>query len=125
MKLSPIALAVLVAYVVGITAFGTWLGRRGRSVKDYFLSGRSVPWWAIAACIVATETSTLTFIGVPGTAYTTNWTFLQLAFGYVIGRIFIAAVLIPAYFRGDIYTSYELLQKRFGGVVRSASAAIF
>jgi SSS family solute:Na+ symporter len=125
MKLSPAALAVLVAYVVGITAFGTWLGRRGRSVQDYFLSGRSVPWWAIAACIVATETSTLTFIGVPGTAYTTNWTFLQLAFGYVIGRIFIAAVLIPAYFRGDIYTSYELLQKRFGGAVRSAAAAIF
>jgi SSS family transporter len=120
------AIVVLVAYVAAITAFGTWLGRRGRSVRDYFLSGRSVPWWAIAACIVATETSTLTFIGAPGTAYNGNWTFLQLVFGYVLGRLIIAALFLPAYFRGEIYTSYELLQKRFGGgAVRSTAAAIF
>jgi len=125
MRLPLSAVAVLLAYVVGITAFGTWLGRRRRSVRDYFLGGRSVPWWAIAACIVATETSTLTFIGVPGTAYNSNWTFLQLAFGYVLGRIVIAALFLPAYFRGEIYTSYELLQKRFGGAVRGTSAAIF
>ena len=112
--------------MAAITAFGTWLGRRGRSVKDYFLGGRSVPWWALAACIVATETSTLTFIGAPGTAYNGNWTFLQLVIGYVIGRILIAAVFLPAYFRGEIYTSYELLQRRFGGgAVRSTAAAIF
>ncbi len=124
-KLPISALVVLVGYVVAITAFGTWLGRRGRSVRDYFLAARSVPWWAIATCIVATETSTLTFIGAPGTAYKTDWTFLQLVLGYVVGRILIAGLFIPAYFRGEIYTSYELLQKRFGGAVRSVSAAIF
>jgi SSS family transporter len=124
-NLPPSAVLVLVGYVGGITAFGTWLGRRGRSARDYFLSGRSVPWWAIAACIVATETSTLTFIGAPGTAYLGNWTFLQLVFGYVIGRLVVSAVLIPAYFRGDLFTSYELLQRRFGGPVRATSAGIF
>lgn len=125
MRLPLSALFVLVAYVAAITAFGTWLGRRGRSVQDYFLAGRSVPWWAVAACIVATETSTLTFIGVPGMAYGGDWTFLQLAAGYILGRILIAAVLLPAYFRGEIYTSYELLHRRFGGAVRGAAAAIF
>jgi solute:Na+ symporter, SSS family len=124
-RLPPSALLVLVAYVAGITAFGTWLGRRRRSVRDYFLGGRTVPWWAIAACIVATETSTLTFIGAPGTAYKGNWTFLQLTLGYIAGRLLIAALFIPAYFRGEIYTSYELLQKRFGAAVRVASATIF
>jgi solute:Na+ symporter, SSS family len=119
------AALVLAAYVAAITAFGTWLGRRRRSVQDYFLGGRRVPWWAVAACIVATETSTLTFIGAPGTAYQGDWTFLQLAFGYVIGRIFVSLVFIPAYFRGEVYTSYEVLQRRFGGPVRVASAAIF
>ena len=125
MKLPLSALVVLVAYVVSITAFGIWLGRRHRSVRDYFLAARSVPWWAIATCIVATETSTLTFIGAPGTAYRGDWTFLQLVIGYIIGRLLIAALFIPAYFRGEIYTSYELLQRRFGGAVRTVSAIIF
>ena len=125
MKLPLSALVVLVAYVVAITAFGTWLGRRGKSVRDYFLAARSVPWWAIATCIVATETSTLTFIGAPGTAYRGDWTFLQLVLGYVVGRLIIAALFIPAYFRGEIYTSYELLQQRFGSAVRTVSAVIF
>jgi SSS family transporter len=124
--LPPVAAAVLVLYVVAITAFGSWLGRRGRSVQDYFLAGHSVPWWAVAACVVATETSTLTFIGVPGMAYGGDWTFLQLALGYVLGRLLVALVLLPAYFRGEIYTSYELLQNRFGGgAVRAAAAGIF
>src|SRR5437773_14936 len=125
LNLAPSAVAVLVAYVVGITAFGSWLGRRRRSVKDYFLAGRTVPWWAIAACIVATETSTLTFTGAPGMAYTGNWTFLQLVLGYVLGRFLISLLFIPAYFRGDIYTSYEVLQRRFGGPVRATAAGIF
>jgi SSS family transporter len=124
-KLPLSALVVLVGYIVAITAFGTWLGRRRRSVRDYFLAARSVPWWAIATCIVATETSTLTFIGAPGTAYRGDWTFLQLVLGYIIGRLIIAVLFIPAYFRGEIYTSYELLQRRFGGAVRTVSAAIF
>ncbi len=126
MKLAPAAAAVLVLYILAITAFGAWLGRRGRSVQAYFLAGRTVPWWAVAACIVATETSTLTFIGAPGLAYGGDWTFLQLAFGYVAGRLAVAFVLLPAYFRGDLFTSYELLQCRFGGgAVRATSAGIF
>jgi solute:Na+ symporter, SSS family len=125
MRLPLTAVAVLAAYVVAITAFGWWLGRKRRSVQDYFLAGRTVPWWAVAACVVATETSTLTFIGAPGTAYNGSWTFLQLAFGYVLGRFIIALVFLPAYFRGQIFTSYELLQRRFGGAVRATSAGIF
>ncbi len=125
MKLAPEAALVLVAYVAGITTFGIWLGRRRRSVQDYFLAGRTVPWWAIAACIVATETSTLTFIGAPGLAYGGDWTFLQLVLGYVLGRFLIAAVFLPAYFRGEIFTSYELLQRRFGTPVRCLGAGIF
>lgn len=125
MRLPLSAVLVLLGYVAAITAFGIWLGRRRRSVQDYFLAGRTVPWWAIAFCIVATETSTLTFIGVPGTAYFGDWTFLQLSFGYVIGRFLIALLFLPAYFRGAIFTSYELLQKRFGGAVRGTSAGIF
>jgi SSS family solute:Na+ symporter len=120
-----VALAVLVCYVAAITTFGAWLGRRQRSVQGYFLAGRSVPWWAVAACVVATETSTLTFIGVPGMAYGGDWTFLQLAFGYLIGRLLIGLLFLPAYFRGELYTSYEMLQRRFGGSVRAASAGIF
>jgi SSS family transporter len=126
LTLPPSAAVVLVLYVAAITTFGAWLGRRSGSVRDYFLAGRSIPWWAVASCIVATETSTLTFIGVPGMAYVGNWTFLQLALGYVLGRILIAVIFLPAYFRGDLYTSYELLQRRFGGAaVRTTSAAIF
>jgi SSS family transporter len=126
LRLPLSAVLVLLAYVIAVTALGTWLGRRGASVRDYFLAGRSVPWWAIAACIVATETSTLTFIGVPGLAYLGNWTFLQLALGYVVGRVLIAWLFVPAYFRGELYTSYELLQRRFGGAaVRAAAVGIF
>jgi SSS family transporter len=125
MRLPLTALVVLVAYVAAITAFGTWLGRKRRSVEGYFLAGRTVPWWAVASCVVATETSTLTFIGVPGTAYNGNWTFLQLAFGYIIGRFAVALLFLPAYFRREIYTSYELLHRRFGSAVRAAAAGIF
>jgi len=126
LNLAPAAATVLVLYVLAITAFGAWLGRRGRSVQAYFLAGRTVPWWAVAACIVATETSTLTFIGAPGLAYGGDWTFLQLALGYVLGRIVVAIALVPAYFRGTLFTSYELLQGRFGGgAVRATSAGIF
>jgi SSS family transporter len=84
-----------------------------------------VPWWAICFTIVATETSTLTFIGVPATAYSGDMTFLQLVFGYVIGRVLISVIFIPAYFRGDLFTSYELLQRRFGDRVKNVAAVIF
>ncbi len=119
------AALVFLGYLVAVTAFGTYLGRRRGSVDDYFLAGRSVPWWAIAACIVATETSTLTFTSVPGFSYTGDWGFLQLALGYVLGRILVAAILVPAYFKGEVFTSYELLERRFGPSVRGVAAAVF
>jgi SSS family solute:Na+ symporter len=119
-----IPLAVVALYLAAITAFGAWMGRRG-SVREYMLAGQNVPAWAVAACVVATETSTLTFIGVPGMAYLGSWTFLQLAFGYVVGRVVIAVVLVPAYFKGSLVTSYELLGQRFGTGVRTAAAAVF
>ncbi len=115
----------MLAYLAAITAFGSYLGRKRKSLDDYFLAERSVPWWAIAACVVATETSVLTFTSVPGFAYNGDWSFLQLAIGYILGRIVIALVLIPAYFRGKVFTSYELLRQRFGPTVRGVAAAVF
>ena len=125
MNLSISSLLVVAGYLLAITAFGSYLGRRRESVNDYFLAGRNVPWWAIAACVVATETSTLTFTSVPGFAYVGNWGFLQLALGYLLGRILVSAILVPAYFRGEVFTSYQLLQMRFGPSVRSAAAATY
>ena len=125
MNISVSTVLVLLVYLAAVTAFGSYLGRRRKSVDDYFLAERSVPWWAIAACIVATETSVLTFTSVPGFSYNGDWSFLQLAIGYVLGRILIALVLIPAYFKGQVFTSYELLKNRFGPSVRSVAAAVF
>jgi solute:Na+ symporter, SSS family len=116
---------VIAAYLLAITAFGSWFARFQRSTRDYFLTGRSVPWWAICFTIVATETSTLSFIGVPAGAYAGNMTFLQLAIGYIVGRLLVSALFVPAYFRGELYTSYELLQRRFGASVKNLAAGIF
>src|SRR5678815_3009268 len=112
-------------YLVAITIFGSHFAKFQRTTGDYFLTDRSVPWWAICFTIVATETSTLTFIGIPAAAYAGNMTFLQLAAGYVIGRVLVSILFIPAYFRGDLFTSYELLQRRFGTRVKTLSAVIF
>jgi solute:Na+ symporter, SSS family len=123
--LAPLDYVVIAAYLAAITAFGSWFGRFQHTTRDYFLSGHSVPWWAVCCTVVATETSTLTFIGIPATAYAGNMTFLQLALGYVIGRMIVSTLFIPAYFRGDLVTSYELLQRRFGRRVTSLSAGLF
>jgi solute:Na+ symporter, SSS family len=125
MVLTWLDYAVIAGYLVAITQFGSYFARFQKTTRDYFLTGRSVPWWAICFTVVATETSTLTFISVPATAYTGDMTFLQLVFGYVIGRIIVSAIFIPAYFRGDLFTSYELLQRRFGNRVKNLSALIF
>lgn len=116
---------VIGAYLLAITAFGSWFARFQKTTRDYFLTDRSVPWWAVCFTVVATETSTLTFIGIPAAAYSGNMTFLQLALGYVIGRVIVSLLFIPAYFRGDLFTSYELLQQRFGTRVKTLSAVIF
>ena len=125
MVLTPLDYAVIAGYLLAITAFGSWFARFQKTTRDYFLTGRSVPWWAICFTIVATETSTLSFIGVPAGAYAGNMTFLQLAIGYIIGRILVSVLFIPAYFRGELYTSYELLARRFGPGVKNAAAIIF
>jgi SSS family transporter len=116
---------VIAGYLAAITAFGSWFGRFQKTTRDYFLSDRNVPWWAVCFTVVATETSTLTFIGIPASAYAGNMTFLQLAMGYVIGRVIVSVLFIPAYFRGELFTSYELLQRRFGTRVKTLSAVIF
>ena len=125
MTLSAVDYLVIAGYLVAITAFGSYFARFQKTTRDYFLTDRSVPWWGICFTIVATETSTLSFIGVPATAFTGNMTFLELAMGYVIGRVLIALVFIPAYFRGDLFTSYELLQRRFGTPVKTVAAGLF
>lgn len=124
-SLAGIDYFVIGVYLVAITAFGSWFARYQKTTRDYFLTDRSVPWWAICFTIVATETSTLTFIGIPAQAYAGNMTFLQLAIGYIIGRIIVSVLFIPAYFRGELFTSYELLQRRFGTRVKTLSAVIF
>lgn len=125
MALSWVDYLVIGGYLAAITAFGSWFARFQKTTRDYFLTDRSVPWWAICFTVVATETSTLTFIGIPAAAYAGNMTFLQLALGYVIGRVIVSLLFIPAYFRGDLFTSYELLQRRFGTGVKTLSASIF
>jgi Na+/proline symporter len=125
MFLSPGDYAVIGLYLVAITAFGSWFARFQRTTRDYFLADRSSPWWAICFTVVATETSTLSFIGVPAQAYGGSMVFLQLALGYIIGRIIVSILFIPAYFRGELVTSYELLQRRFGAPVKTAASGIF
>ncbi len=125
MSLSLSDYAVIGLYLVAITVFGSWFAKFQKTTRDYFLADRSSPWWAICFTIVATETSTLSFIGVPAQAYAGSMVFLQLALGYVIGRLIVSAIFIPAYFRGELVTSYELLQRRFGAPVKTAASGIF
>ena len=112
MGLNKLDLAIIALYLVGITLFGLRFRKKQRTLRDYFLAGRDIPWWAIALSIVAAETSTLTIISIPGLAYDTNLTFLQVVMGYVVGRVVISFVLLPHYFRGDLYTAYELIERR-------------
>jgi SSS family transporter len=116
---------VLIVYALGITLFGSRFGKSQHNLKDYFLGGRNLPWWAICFSIVATETSTLTFIGSPAIAYGSNLTFLQLTFGYLLGRVIVSFIFIPAYFRRELFTSYQLLRDRFGARTKNFSAALF
>jgi SSS family solute:Na+ symporter len=125
MGLDKLDLAIIALYLVGITLFGLRFRKRHRSLRDYFLAGRDIPWWAISLSIVAAETSTLTIISIPGLAYDTNLTFLQVVMGYVLGRVVISFILLPHYFRGDLYTAYELIERRFGRGLRSLTAGLF
>jgi len=122
-----IDLVIIAGYLIAVIGAGAWFGRRQKTTSRYFFAGHDMPWWAISASIVATETSTITFISVPGIAYARggNFTFLQLVFGYLAGRLVISALFIPSYFRGELATVYELLQARFGAKVKALAATLF
>jgi len=116
---------VIAAYLAGITLFGLRFRKRQRTLRDYFLADRSVPWWAIALSIVAAETSTLTVISIPGLAYDKDFGFLQVVLGYLVGRVVISFVFIPQYFRGELFTAYQLIDRRFGPVLHKFTAGMF
>ena len=118
-------LVVLLAYLSGTTALGMWIGRGQRTANEYFVAERAIPWWAVLFSIVASETSALTFISIPGLAYTGNLGFLQVVVGYIVGRIAIAYTLLPRYFRGNLVTAYALLETRFGLGTRRFTSIVF
>jgi SSS family transporter len=121
-KITPLDWVVIALYLVGIIGLGVWLGRGQKTTRDYFLGGRDLPWWGVAFSIVATETSALTFIGVPAMAYGGNLMFIQIVIGYVIGRIVLAVVLVPIYFKKEIYSPYALIGNAFGpGALKTAA----
>jgi SSS family solute:Na+ symporter len=125
MRIHPTDLAIVIAYLLGVTALGVWFRRGQQDARDYFLGGKSAPWWALAFSIVATETSTLTIIGTPALSYSTNLTFIQLVFGYLVGRVLIVLLLLPGYCRGEFFTAYALIEKRFGPRMRAVAASTF
>lgn len=118
-------LVIIAAYLAGTVALGAWFSRSQRNVKDYFVSGHQAPWWAVMGSIVATETSTVTFISVPGYAFANDFTFMQLVMGYMVGRVVVAVVFIPAYFRGELLTVYQLLGQRFGTALKRFASGLF
>src|SRR5579872_2389094 len=116
---------VIVVYLIGITWFGARFRKTQKSLKDYFLGGHTAPWWAIALSIVSAETSTLTVIGTPALGFAGNLGFLQLVLGYLLARIVISVLFLPQYFRGEMFTAYELMRRRFGERIRKLTASIF
>lgn len=118
-------IVVLLAYLAATTLLGVWLGRNQKTARDYFVADRAIPWWAILFSVVATETSALTFISIPGVAYLGNLTFLQIALGYLVGRIVVSYTLLPRYYEGELVTAYSLLEKRFGTGTRRFASVTF
>ena len=118
-------LLVIGFYLAGVLYIGSRFSRNQTGIHDYFLTGQRVPWWALLGSIVATETSTITLISIPGYAFGSNLTFLQLALGYIVGRTLVALFLIPLFFRGTLLTAYQLLTKKFGSVVGRTAAGLF
>ncbi len=125
MAFTPLDYGILIFYLIGVTILGSWFGKYQRDTRDYFLGNRNLPWWAVCFSVVATETSTLTFISIPGIAYISNLNFLQLTFGYLLGRIIVSFLFLPAYYKGELATAYEFLGRRFGLRMRNFSSVIF
>ncbi|HRI84882.1 MAG TPA: sodium:solute symporter [Ignavibacteria bacterium] len=122
---SSLDYAIVVFYLIAVAVFGIIYSGKQSSVKDYFLGSKNIPWWAACFSVVATETSTLTFISIPGLAYVSNMNFLQLAFGFLIGRIIVAMIFIPRYYSGNMDTAYQFLGKRFGEPMRKYASVTF
>ena len=131
--LSTFDLALVAVYLIGITLFGLRFRNQGRgadgktdkSLKNYFLAGNTIPWWAIALSIVSAETSTLTIISIPGVAYAGDFGFLQVVIGYMLGRIVVALIFLPKYFQGQMMTAYQLIDNRFGPTLHKVTALLF
>src|SRR5262245_21401817 len=133
--LSAVDLTIVLAYMVGTTLLGAWFTRRQKDMRTYFVGDCEVPWWLVLISIVATETSTVTFLSIPGVAYNPgdpsknippgNLTFLQLAFGYVIGRILIACLLLPQFLKGELFSAYQVLRQRFNTTVQRTASGVF
>ena len=116
---------IIASYLLAVALIGKFSGGKQKSVKDYFLGAKHIPWWAVCFSIVAAETSALTFISVPGLAYLTNLNFLQVAVGFLVGRIIVAMLFLPAYFKGELETAYKFLDTRFGKSTRSFASVVF
>src|ERR1051326_3879791 len=116
---------VIFVYLGGILGLGIWFGRDQRNTCDYFLGSKSVAWWVIGLSIVAAETSALTIIGVPAMAYGGDLSFVQMVLGDMIARTGLAIVLVPHYFKGEIYSPYQLLANAFGPTARQTAAGFF
>jgi len=116
---------IIAAYLLGIIGLGVWFGKDQRNTRDYFLGSKNIPWWGIGFSIVAAETSALTIIGVPAMAFGGDIAFIQMIVGYVIARIILAVVLVPHYFKGEIYSPYQLLENHLGLRVRRFAGAAF
>jgi SSS family solute:Na+ symporter len=125
MSIGGIDLGILVFYLAGVVALGLWIGRKSDSVSDFVVGGRNRPWWLILFSIVATETSTVTFLSIPGFAYGKDMTWLQIPLGFLLGRFAVVFLLLPQYFKGSFYTAYEVLHQRFGGATQKVASAMF
>src|SRR5579859_6782379 len=125
MGLNSLDLTLLAIYLLGITLFGIHFRSSDRSVKSYFLADRNIPWWAISLSIVSAETSTLTVISIPGLAYDRDFGFLQIVLGYLVARVVICIIFIPQYFRGEFFTAYQLIDRRFGRRLHRFTAGLF
>jgi len=127
-QLAPLDLAIVAIYIVGMTLLGLWFTRTQKDLRTYFVGGRSIGWFMVLISIVATETSAVTFLSVPGLGYNPNggnFTFLQLAIGYIIGRCLVAWFLLPQYMCGDLYSAYQVLQKKFNPSVQRVASGLF
>jgi solute:Na+ symporter, SSS family len=122
---SALDYTIVAVYLLGVTIIGIWIAGKQKTSRDYFLGGKEMSWWSVGFSIVASETSTLTFISVPGLSFKGNMHFLQLAIGYFIGRLLVSVIFIPAYYRGDLETAYDFLGKRFGLSLRKFTSTVF